>query len=75
MPLSSFTWSRQVYLFILRAPRFIVFQAIALFNANRVGEAIMRVEELSARRDGVDPLLCGVVMVSFLFAITLMFVR
>jgi hypothetical protein len=50
-----------------------VFQAIALFNANRHKEAILRVDQLAAD-PSVDPLACGVVVVSLAFSVTLMFV-
>jgi hypothetical protein len=51
-----------------------VFQAIALFNANRIKEALLRVDRLSAD-SSADPLACGIVVVSLAFTITLMFVR
>jgi hypothetical protein len=50
------------------------FQAIALFNANKYKEAILRVDQLAAD-PSVDPLACDVVVVSLAFSITLMFVR
>jgi hypothetical protein len=51
-----------------------VFQAIALFNANRIKEALLRVDRLSADSSS-DPIACGIVVVSLAFTITLMFVR
>jgi hypothetical protein len=51
-----------------------LFQAIALFNANRQTEAMLRVDQLAAD-PSVDPLACGVVVVSLAFSIILMFVR
>jgi hypothetical protein len=39
-----------------------VFQAITLFNANRIKEALLRVDRLSAN-SSADPLACGIVVV------------
>ena len=52
-----------------------LFQAIALFNANKHAEAILRVQELAAARPDADPLACCIVEVSIMHSANPRFVR
>jgi len=69
-----FSWLRHVDVF-LHAPYISsCFQAIALFNASKHREGMMRIQELAAACPNADTLACLVVEVSIVHSMYLSFV-
>jgi hypothetical protein len=66
-----FFWLRHVNIFLAYSLLHYVFQAIALFNANRHKEAMMRIQELAAACPNADTLACDVVKVSIMHSISI----